>query len=254
MDKYEIRRRNFATLIESRFGGKKAKMAEAIGMSASYVSRMLYTEDKPAKKRIGEDTVDLLETTFSLPKGSLDRADFGVPHSAEVPRTDSDLPFIDSPMANAGMGVRVGSGPATMPIRAVKLRLQAGVSGFMAEPDMNIDHGYFDVPITVIEELRLNPADLLVMAIKGRSMEPMMFEDDKVLVDTSKRMPLNNECFALNWNGEPIVKCLIKKGDSWALYSMNRDPKYHTIDVRSGQCSIIGLVVWQPARIVTGRI
>ena len=151
-----------------------------------------------------------------------------------------------------GLGVRVGDGPATIPIRAVKLRLQAGVSGFVAEPDMEIDHGYFQVPKEVIDQLRLNPEDLIVTTIRGRSMEPMMFEDDKVLVDTSKTRPKNNECFAVNWNGEAIVKCLIKKSEGWHLYSFNRD--FPTIDVRSGQCSIIGMVVWQPARIVVGRL
>jgi phage repressor protein C with HTH and peptisase S24 domain len=148
--------------------------------------------------------------------------------------------------------VQVGSGPETIPIRAVKLHLQAGVSGFVAEPDLEVDHGYFQVPKYVIERLQLNPADLIIMAVKGRSMEPMYFEDDKVLVDTSKQIPKNNECFAVNWNGEPIVKCLIKKANDWCLYSFN--PKFPSISVRSGQASIIGQVIWQPERIVVGRL
>lgn len=162
--------------------------------------------------------------------------------------------FIGGPVDALGsaMGVRIGEDRATVPIRAVKLRLQAGVSGFVAEPDMDIDHGYFQVPKEVIDQLRLNPEDLIITSVKGRSMEPMMFEDDKVLVDTSKRRPKNNECFAVNWNGEAIVKCLIKKSESWCLYSFNRD--FPSIDVRSGQCSIIGMVVWQPARIIVGRL
>ena len=149
-------------------------------------------------------------------------------------------------------GIRVGVGPDTIPIRAVKLKLQAGVSGFVAEPDLDVDHGYFQVPKYVIERLQLNPANLIIMSVKGRSMEPMYFEDDKVLVDTSKQIPKNNECFAVNWNGEPIVKCLIKKPDGWCLNSFNS--KFPSISVRSGQCSIIGQVVWQPDRIVVGRL
>lgn len=167
---------------------------------------------------------------------------------------DDDNPFLEDPSPDVGMRVRVGVGPATIPIRAVKLRPQAGVNGYVEEPDMDIDHGSFEVPISVIEELRLNPADLMIMSVKGRSMEPMYFEDDKILVDKSKRKPVSNECFVVNWNGELIVKCLIKKSNGWALYSMNRDPQYHTIEVRAGECRIIGMVVWQPARIVTGRI
>ena len=198
----------------------------------------------------GERVARRLEEQYRMGYGYLDR-------SAAQPQpalASEDEGFIvDTPVAPSGaVGVQVGDGPVTVPIRAVKLRLQAGVSGFVAEPDMEIDHGYFQVPKEVIDQLGLNPEDLIVTSVKGRSMEPMMFEDDKVLVDTSKRRPKDNECFAVNWNGEPIVKCLIKKSDHWCLYSFNR--KFESIDVRSGQCSIIGMVVWQPARIVVGRL
>jgi phage repressor protein C with HTH and peptisase S24 domain len=172
--------------------------------------------------------------------------------SSESGDQDDSSPFIEEVSPAIGMRVRGGGTQETVPIRAVKLHLQAGVSGFVAEPDMDIDHGIFEVPKEVIDTMQLNPADLIIMSVKGQSMQPMMFEDDKVLVDTSKRTPIANECFAVNWNGEPIVKCLIKKAEGWALYSMN--PKFKTIDVRSGQCSIIGMVVWQPARFLTGRI
>lgn len=198
----------------------------------------------------GERVARRLEDQYRMGYGFLDRASGGVQPGAA--REDDGF-ITDAPEMPSGVvGVRVGEGPATTPIRAVKLRLQAGVSGFVAEPDMEIDHGYFQVPTDVIEQLGLNPEDLIVTTVRGRSMEPMMFEDDKVLVDTSKRRPKNNECFAVNWNGEPIVKCLIKKSEGWNLYSFNRE--FPTIDVRSGQCSIIGMVVWQPARIVAGRL
>ena len=198
----------------------------------------------------GERVARRLEEQYRMGYGYLDR-------SAVQPlptlASDDEGFIADTPVeASGAVGVRVGDGPVTIPIRAVKLRLQAGVSGFVAEPDMEIDHGYFQVPKEVIDQLGLNPEDLIVTSVKGRSMEPMMFEDDKVLVDTSKRRPKDNECFAVNWNGEPIVKCLIKKSDHWCLYSFNR--KFESIDVRSGQCSIIGMVVWQPARIVVGRL
>ena len=165
---------------------------------------------------------------------------------------DGFIASIGADTVEGAQGVRVGAGPETVPVRAVKLRLQAGVSGFVAEPDLDVDHGYFQVPAYVIEKLRLNPANLIIMSVAGRSMEPMYFEDDKVLVDTSRRAPKNNECFAVNWNGEPIVKCLIKKSNDWCLHSFNT--KFPSMSVRSGQCSIIGQVVWQPDRIVVGLL
>jgi phage repressor protein C with HTH and peptisase S24 domain len=179
----------------------------------------------------------------------------GVPDPSAVsssPEDDDGFITDHPPAGNVGMRVRVGGEPATIPIRAVKLRLQAGVTGFIEEPDMDIDHGYFNVPMHVVEKLGVDPSDLMIMKVKGRSMEPAYFEDDIVLVDKTRNTPRNNECFAVNWNGELIIKCLIKKSDGWALYSFNRD--YPTISVRSGLCSIIGMVVWQPERMVMGRL
>ncbi len=171
-----------------------------------------------------------------------------------APAADADGFMTDAGgQAAAGMDrVRVGEGPATVPVRAVKLRLQAGVSGFVAEPDLDIDHGTFQVPKHVIDKLGVDTSYLMIMKVKGRSMEPMYFEDDIVLVDTTRKSPKKNECFAINWNGELVVKCLIKKSDGWALYSFNRD--FPTVSVKSGMASIIGMVVWQPDRIVMGRL
>jgi phage repressor protein C with HTH and peptisase S24 domain len=171
-----------------------------------------------------------------------------------VDATESDDGFMSGPasVSGLGQGVRVGDGPATVPVRAVKLRLRAGVIGFSEEPDMDIDHGFFEVPKHVIDRLGTDPPSLMVMKVKGRSMEPAYFEDDIVLIDKTRNTPKNNESFAVNWNGELLIKCLIKKSDGWSLYSFNRD--YPTLSVRSGLCSIIGMVVWQPERIVMGRL
>lgn len=73
MDKYEIRRLNLRALLHSHCGGRAATLADLIGRSPSYVSRMLYAEGKEGKKRIGEDMRDIIEDALSLSRGSLDR-------------------------------------------------------------------------------------------------------------------------------------------------------------------------------------
>ena len=58
MDKYTLRRTKLKLLIEQKYKGVNAALAEVLDMNPSYVSRMLYPDDKKGRKRIGEDTVE----------------------------------------------------------------------------------------------------------------------------------------------------------------------------------------------------
>ncbi len=72
MDKYEKRRTKLKQLIKEKCDGVNAKLARDIGKDQSYVNRMLYAEGKAGRKRIGEDTADLIEKTYNLPPRWLD--------------------------------------------------------------------------------------------------------------------------------------------------------------------------------------
>ena len=60
MDKYEFRRLAFQRLVDSLEPHGQAKIAKATGITANYLSRMLYQKGKPQKKNIGEDIVEKL--------------------------------------------------------------------------------------------------------------------------------------------------------------------------------------------------
>jgi phage repressor protein C with HTH and peptisase S24 domain len=148
-------------------------------------------------------------------------------------------------------GVRIGDEPDTVPIRRVTLKLHAGVTGFETEPDLE-DGGVLHMPRAVVDAHKLVPHQLLAIRVRGRSMEPMMFEDDVVVVNTADKQPVSREIYAVNFNGEALVKQLVRRNKEWFLHSMN--PDFGPINVRSGQCSIVGRVVYQPGRVLTGRL
>lgn len=169
---------------------------------------------------------------------------------AEVALSDAaDNPFIDD-----AKGVRIGDEPDTIPIRKVTLKLRAGATGFETEPDLADleDGGVLHLPRAIIEANKLVPHQLLAIRVRGQSMEPMMFEDDVVVVNTADRKPISREIYALNFNGEALVKQLVKRNSEWFLCSVNAD--FGPINVRSGQCSVVGRVVYQPGRVLTGRL
>ncbi|MBD8540916.1 LexA family transcriptional regulator [Oxalobacteraceae sp. CFBP 8761] len=156
-----------------------------------------------------------------------------------------------SPFLKNKVPIRVGDEPETVPIRKVKLKLHAGVAGYETEPIAD-DGGVLHMPLHLIESANLVPHQLLAIPIKGCSMEPMLFEDDLVVINTADRDPRSRELYAVNFNGEACIKQLIHKAGQWYLHSLN--PDYGPLSVRSGQCDIVGRVVYQPGRMVTGRL
>jgi len=165
---------------------------------------------------------------------------------------DEEAPFIEADALFPG-AVRVveGDEPDTVAVPRVKLRLRAGVAQFDTEPDMDGD-GQEQVPRAVLTALRLDPRNLLAVRVRGMSMEPMLFEDDVVVIDKSDTKPVSREVYAVNFNGEPCIKQLVFRGGQWYLHSIN--PDHGPVNTKSGQCSIVGRVVYQPGRVVTGRL
>ncbi len=72
MDKYETRRQRLLYIRDNLCGGKAVDVARTIGREPSYVSRMLYPEGKKQKKRIADEMVELIESSFNLPRGWMD--------------------------------------------------------------------------------------------------------------------------------------------------------------------------------------
>lgn len=156
-----------------------------------------------------------------------------------------------NPFLSDTVPIRIGEEPDTIPIRRVKLKLRAGVAGYETEPELD-DGGILHVPRRVIEKNNFVPHQLLALTVRGCSMEPLLFEDDIVVINTADKKPADRELFAVNFNGEACVKQLWKDGGQWYLRSLH--PKFGPVNVRSGQCDIVGRVVYQPGRELTGRL
>lgn len=147
--------------------------------------------------------------------------------------------------------IQVGEAPNTVGIKKVKLRLSAGISGFETEV-VDDDGALLQLPTHVIEKYNLIPHCLMAIQVKGESMEPMLFEDDWVVVNIADTRAVSREVYAINFDGEALVKQLILRGKEWYLHSLN--PDFPPVNIRSGQFSIVGKVILQPMRMLTGRL
>jgi phage repressor protein C with HTH and peptisase S24 domain len=128
-------------------------------------------------------------------------------------------------------------------IQMVKLRLSAGITGFQTEPERR-DGGTLGLRRSWIERHHLNAAHLIAILVKGESMEPSLFEDDIVIVNTVDTKPVDGAVYAFNYEGEAVVKRLTRDAGQWWLTSDNPDQRrYHRKLCKGAECLVIGRVV-----------
>lgn len=132
--------------------------------------------------------------------------------------------------------------PSRTKIRKVKLKLSAGIKGFQVEPDQR-DGGMWDIPTRWVEKNGLIPEKLVAVDVKGESMEPSLYEGDLVVINTAETTPVSGHVYAVNYEGEPVIKRLIREGGQWYLSSDNPAPKFGRRVCRGAECIIVGRVV-----------
>jgi phage repressor protein C with HTH and peptisase S24 domain len=128
-------------------------------------------------------------------------------------------------------------------IQMVKLRLSAGITGFQTEPEQR-DGGTLGLRRSWIERHQLRPEHLIAIVVKGESMEPSLYEDDIVIVNTLDTKPVDGAVYAFNYEGEAVVKRLTRDAGQWWLTSDNPNQrKYYRKQCKGSECLVIGRVV-----------
>lgn len=163
----------------------------------------------------------------------------GDPYAAPPLGNDAQTQFPGS------MAVRSSAdeSPLHVPVRKVSdFRLSAGVTGFQVE----LDHrhgGMWELPTRWLDRKGLNPTHLLAIEVKGESMEPNLYEGDLIVINTADTRLVNGEVYAVNYEGEAVVKRMIREGGQWYLCSDNPAPKFGRRVCRGSDCIVIGRVV-----------
>lgn len=130
--------------------------------------------------------------------------------------------------------------PPSVAIPMVSMHVRAGISGYV--PDfISGDQASLHVPRMWLEENDLNERALVAVKIKGDSMQTTMFDGDIAVVNTADLSRKNGGVFALNYNGEAVIKRLKYERREWYLVSDN--PEYKPAPCRGAECIVIGRVV-----------
>lgn len=75
-------------------------------------------------------------------------------------------------------------------------------------------------------------------------MEPTFYEDDTVVINLADKSPTDNGVFAVNYDGEAVVKRLSRDEGKWWLLSDNADQRrFYRRVCQGAECIIVGRVV-----------
>lgn len=138
--------------------------------------------------------------------------------------------------------VSLDDNPDYPAIRRVRFKLSAGASGFGIE--------YINDPAPPIvfqrewyEQRGYLPAKLFAIKILNGSMEPGLFDGDTVVVNTAANEPRDGVVFAVNYEGELVIKRLVRDAGQWWLSSDNPDQSRYPRKVCHEDVFILGEII-----------
>lgn len=197
----------------------------------SYLSQLM-----TGTASFGERAARRLEKDYSMGAGYLDST------SDLPPSPDSQA---QSPGAQSGpLLISLSDHPDLLSVPRVKFKLSAGVSGFAIEQENgNGKPIFFRKDWFTSNNYR--PEMLFGVRVSGASMEPSLWDGDLVVINTADTDPHDGEAFAINYEGEMVIKRMRRDAGEWWATSDNADqrrfaPKRCTEDV-----VVIGRVIYK---------
>ncbi len=214
MDIQETRRDRLRLLISDEYSGNVSRFGQLIGKSQSQLSSTL-----TGRKGFGERLARQIENAIGLPKGWLDRVDDAQNVEEEAPE-------------------------GFVAVKRVRIKLSAGVVGWAIEchqdeaPPLFFRREWF-------ESRGFRPDQLVAVKVEGQSMEPGLYDGDTIVINKGDLKVVDGEVFAVNYEGELVIKRLRRDSGEWFLSSDNPDKRRYG-DKRCGEgVEIIGRVVYK---------
>lgn len=107
MNRYEVRRLNLIKIKDELCDGVITKLADKLEKPHSFVSRLLYEDNRRHKKNISDKVAEDIERAFNLPQGGLDSTEINNEISRENNKiTGMRIDLLDI-QASCGSGVSV---------------------------------------------------------------------------------------------------------------------------------------------------
>ena len=125
-----------------------------------------------------------------------------------------------------------------------QMRASAG-NGYVNEPDSHYEQTGMTVSHEWLRQRRLNARTLVVIYVRGKSMDGVLSDGDRVVVDTADTAPRSGFVYVIRQGDELLVKyCQLMPGGLLRLTSANPNFPPYDVDLNKTQdVQIVGRVV-----------
>ncbi len=143
--------------------------------------------------------------------------------------------------------------PVGAPVAAVpEMDVAAGAGHVAINEDAPRENARWYLPEAMLrQEGGANPADLRIVRVRGDSMEPLLSEGDRLMVDTARTRPSTGEMCAV-WDGHGLVvkRVEIVRGvEPVRLRLSSANPRYASYTCLADEARIVGKVIWAVRRM-----
>ena len=140
--------------------------------------------------------------------------------------------------------INLDDNPDYPAIRRVSLKAQAGVSGYA------VDYMNEDGPPIVFRKdwytiHGYRPEKMMALRVAGESMVPNLYAGDLIVINSLQTDPKDGIAFVCIYEGEVVVKRLVRDSGQWWLTSDNADQRRYPRKACDDSTQIVGEVVYR---------
>lgn len=225
---YLIRKNNIEFIIKNKFNEKESAFAKAINKPLSQVCNWL--SDKTTKP-VGAKLAAHIETMLNLEKGSLDH------------------PITDSKTENPNQEINCLPEIVYIPVLGFT---KSEITGYISFEAMQSSD--FPMPLNYLKLYEMSADNAKICLMPGNGMEPRLFNNDYILINTARRLLTDNKIYAVIYNNEFYIKRIIKNVDgSVTLFSDNRARAFEDKIISKEQINRL-IIIGQAIVLVRGTI
>lgn len=129
-------------------------------------------------------------------------------------------------------------------IKRVDLKISAGISGYAVEY-LNGERSPIFFRRDWIEKNGYDADQLHAIAVKGESMETSLHGGDLVVINTADTKHLDGEVYAINYEGELVIKRMHREAGEWFLSSDNPNKRRFPNKICHEETLIIGRIIYK---------